>query len=627
MGAPVEIVQAELVSAQRVMTPETPTPSAGQFPSNLASEGPPGLLTKPTGNQGKASEQTSEPSRASSVPSTAPSQQTSRLDRPSTQETEAATSRDQEASTGDLEVDEEESTITETIWRRLRTIFQRHEGSEDRSSTPPGTRATFESTTLQDPSGTDAEASQQENARLTEEKSKMPKKSADVPSEPGASETVQRQYIGGAEGDEAPSDAERPSQPIMGSESKPSGGKSVAPETIQHQRSPEPSLTAITSGGRSQPQNVQAESTEAEMKIEEVKRDIPLPTKAETAEVPEPVHSEERSAPDDKEGKLREALNESAPEPHRLPEVRTTLDDATSAVGRRSERPPLQEVWNVQTRERRQALKSSSPTGSNQTSPTEADVTPQVRQVMRQVTSDRPTRSSIEVIQPRHPRPKTPTNAQLRSSREDQQQPLLENAEPGYEVSQDAVSRRTIQPKHAKPEGTEAQPMHLDVEATREDGETGTRETQTPPTSSGKDQPVMIDTEIGSLPRDLWELIGEPIPVAKEPADSRPTQRERSTETREHNVNGRRPSQVTRERESVEPHIQSNSPTDPLRATEKAGGIAQRAESPTVETPETQPETSRASEDSVDIDELTRRVYDEVRRRLAVELERIRSYF
>jgi hypothetical protein len=56
----------------------------------------------------------------------------------------------------------------------------------------------------------------------------------------------------------------------------------------------------------------------------------------------------------------------------------------------------------------------------------------------------------------------------------------------------------------------------------------------------------------------------------------------------------------------------------------------QRAEAPTdvaAETESQNPETDEGSDGGVDVDELARRVYGEVRRRLAVEMERMRSYF
>ena len=127
-----------------------------------------------------------------------------------------------------------------------------------------------------------------------------------------------------------------------------------------------------------------------------------------------------------------------------------------------------------------------------------------------------------------------------------------------------------------------------------------------------EDQTAMVQTEIGPLPEDLWEILGEPVPTEEVPSDTRPTLMEHRTEER--NID-------------TEPETPPSPLSNLERPTRRPTGVVQRAEAPTTETSETPAETGEKPEDSLDIDELARRVYGEVRRRIDVEFERMRSHF
>jgi hypothetical protein len=174
----------------------------------------------------------------------------------------------------------------------------------------------------------------------------------------------------------------------------------------------------------------------------------------------------------------------------------------------------------------------------------------------------------------------------------------------------------------------DAEPGETPVVRMPEAGETDivsqaqTQETPSPPPPSDTDAPTMVETEIGPLPGDLWELIGEPVPTnetpspAKSPAQPLPDARSE----------GEPP---TRAAPAVEPEAPTPVAPVPSRPASSPTTV-QRAEAPTdveTETESQSPETDERSDGGVDVDELARRVYGEVRRRLAVEMERMRSYF
>lgn len=150
---------------------------------------------------------------------------------------------------------------------------------------------------------------------------------------------------------------------------------------------------------------------------------------------------------------------------------------------------------------------------------------------------------------------------------------------------------------------------------------------------------MMVQTAIGPLPGDLWELIGEPVPSAGEPAEgSREKAREITIETQRPRSQrqgqspdtkpvAERPMRVEAAKAPLKPPTSPPDATSPEHLTIPPATTVQRAEAATDGAMEAQPETEETTDGSLDVDELARRVYGEVRRRLAVELERMRSYF
>jgi hypothetical protein len=608
-----EIVQAEMVSMQRPIMPETQAPTADRLSPGPPPETAPlsSIRTPPkqaaerqlTGGVG-----VSKPSEAPSAPSSSPIPQ-GRLPYASTAEepTVPAPSASAE-SVETLETTEKVSSITEAVWQRLRTIFQRHQGSEDGSSIPSKTELEAEGPTVE-PTISDLERENPGERQGAEASGE----SAIAPPASRLPATVQRQIVEDPKGDRP--NSERRSQAASKLQSSPSDDGTIT-TGLQRQTELESAEWSLSAGVDADPdeitdtQNLPSEPVDAvvETTIGETESDMAssteqnLSAEIHAAEDSERVELEQPTIIGKSKRDRLEITNGPAEKSENQPDTTDIPDDTSRRAEPHRDRPPLHEIWSVQNTAPRSKSASSPPTITSQALPTGTDTTPQVQQVMRQAVSGRPTRSSIEVIQPRRPRPSTlPTEG-----------PRV----PGY---------------------GESRPSSVDSEVGRDiDRETAhQRPTQGENSSSELDErSEMIETEIGLLPEDLWELIGEPTPTKGKVPDSRSTQIERPTETgagklpRERAVPIALPSEGEGlSSETNGPHDQPPSLPAPPAPASGAATIVQRTESSEAETSDTQSEAEEASEGDVDIDELARRVYGEVRRRIAVELERMRSYF
>ncbi len=168
-----------------------------------------------------------------------------------------------------------------------------------------------------------------------------------------------------------------------------------------------------------------------------------------------------------------------------------------------AERKPLQEVWPVQ----RQADTQLTPA---QITPMESEQFPaaedanamlpdlqQIRQIesaLEGVAVSQPTDSQVELITPRRPRPGTPLQAKPVSQPADVPQSTL----------------KTPAEKQEMPEGASPETVVHQTPAASAP--------QTGPVSSAStpaEPPQMVETEIGPLPADLWQLMGAEPPAGR----------------------------------------------------------------------------------------------------------------
>lgn len=316
---------------------------------------------------------------------------------------------------------------------------------------------------------------------------------------------------------------------------------------------------------------------------------------------------------------------------------------------------PLQAVWPVQRLEEPTlspspeppAMSTSVSTSASEPEPLEpvrdkAPETAEIRKALRDVAPGQPTDSSIEIIPPRRPRPASPESFDIA---QDKLRRRVEGLRP--EPAWPERSRRVEGPRPVAPPSGR-QPLAEPGTAPRSPGEATSRsspvqmrpdggsdaaQSRTP--EEGLQEPRLVQTEIGSLPTDLWHLLGQSPPrqsphgVEPEPATSRPapptTDGEAAAKRAVAAAEARPvpPASPTSEQSAT----QGGAPSVIQRRPDEAGvdtGSAAGAEAGGAETETAAPPGERGAAEEPDVDELARRVYAEIKRRLSVEWERVR---
>jgi hypothetical protein len=230
-----------------------------------------------------------------------------------------------------------------------------------------------------------------------------------------------------------------------------------------------------------------------------------------------------------------------------------------------------------------------------------------------------PSDSSIEYIPPRRPHPLSQPTQPAKPANLLQRQP--EDAD-----------------QHTQPVQTEAESRSFESEASFEKVQpfpTGIQEEHSPepvdklpiapalPLQRFKDEsssPEMVGTQIGSLPADLWQLIGENPPAREpsapaaihSPAQSRPKQMQNSA------------SQVMRAPDSSFT-AQADSPSHQSQAIQhQAEPTAAPVQAVAGREPASREDQEEPADQEVDIQELAKKVYSEIKQKLALEWERRR---
>ena len=219
----------------------------------------------------------------------------------------------------------------------------------------------------------------------------------------------------------------------------------------------------------------------------------------------------------------------------------------------------------------------------------------QVSALLQGVTPGQPTDSQVEVVTPRRPRPAVLPPAEVQTSLQDTQ-PIQNGA------------RRVTPPT-------------VDRESAR-----------MPQMPESLDGASLVPTEIGALPSDLWALIGQEAPeIQAVPGIQESPQTQLSQPVPPPVIQRQKGEQPFAEERTQERTTEVNQPgrlieAPPAVITYQAPASVQRVEIDEVSSSvDTREETSEAGNGGApDIDELSRRVYQEVKRRLANEWERMR---
>lgn len=362
---------------------------------------------------------------------------------------------------------------------------------------------------------------------------------------------------------------------------------------------------------------------------------MPPPAPIELAEAPA-----RRTPLDQAEGPTRPASVQ--PRAQSVIEIRvpvpeaTTREVAAAPAATPQMAPPLQDVWAVQR------LPQPARTVSGTAAVPAADrdvqlprsaqepVPDQIVDVLGRVPAGRPTQSTIEIIPPRRPRPLPG----VRQSRRPQQQPRPVRAQ---QPAATLVAEAAAPPEPALLAPETAQPT---LPFARAVAAPQTLPAQTPvaqkPATPGAvpaTAPRTVETEIGALPADLWELIGETPPTPQSVARKLPVEsRTPASKPAPVPVAQTQPSAPgpTLQRSTISTTAQA--PTR-ATATQQSGPVQTSTQQAPASEPAAsepgdaaEPETESTGEPEVDVDKLARRIYAEIRRRLTVEWERARRY-
>lgn len=254
-------------------------------------------------------------------------------------------------------------------------------------------------------------------------------------------------------------------------------------------------------------------------------------------------------------------------------DLETTIEPAPQSL-------PLEAVWPVQRKEETVASPPTTDTAATAESSPPPEAQPeeeQVRSALQRVASGQPTHSSVELVAPRRPRPPAP-------------------------------ARPRGQTKATPPEASQIEPDSIPA------SESPGPVPQASETEPGPETADAVPTEIGPLPADLWQLLGQAPPPSQPAADS-PETVMRAIETAE-----------TTGQASVETSAESVSPpASPPSVQRQAAPVTKAETEPAPGRTEAEAGDKESEPSQVDVDELARRVYSDIKRRLSVEWERVRG--
>jgi len=325
----------------------------------------------------------------------------------------------------------------------------------------------------------------------------------------------------------------------------------------------------------------------------------------------ESIHADLRPATVQKENEpiqKQPAVNQPIQPPRGVIEASTGLEpEYLEGPSQDNELPPeqtlpLEAVWPVQTIQRSPALhEASAPPASTTGQPVREQDIETLRAALDQVAPGKVSESSIELIPPRKPRPvSTQSQPAGKGKHIDHAAPVEQTGDSSAaaQIQREAADRganggNQIDSSAENPAPQAAVPTPMQREVLEGPSQpTGEEPHQTPAQASN-----VVDTAIGPLPGDLWKLIGEPVPRQNLAA----------------------PSVIPSQQSQV-----SRSEAAPAETTT----ILQREPEPSQATPASSASDTAApeqeTEGEIDIDQLAKRVYAEVRRRLSVEWERMR---
>jgi hypothetical protein len=480
-------------------------------------------------------------------------------------------------------VQSQDTETEETTWRRLQSIFRKHQEQETGATTPASApeQAVAENQPGQANPGTVSPSTASNPFRPQEARAGL----SDLPRSPAPSSSAPLQRT-----PESTSGSQPPSQSAI-TEIRKAVPK---PGTAGH------STPRITPQSASQADPPQAVSAEAPT----------LPTAAQPAAEPAaqpPADLEDQSILTDPSVLTDESV---------LSDVTGGMS-GTDLPGPAIQRLPLESVWPVEAAYSPSAYQPpalrSAPETALPSTPATAEVET-VRGALGQVRPGQATDSSIELVATRRPRlPKIPPGAEAQAVQKAPSQAVDAGLERSAMVSAELAGpgmanietgawtapaiQRDVSPGAAAPVEASAEPAHTPA-------------------------PESVPTPVGPLPADLWKLIGQPVPGQEpeaQPGIEQPTADAGAAAARpDTTISQPAEAQIANHEYPSFQWIQ-RSAAEEEDETSQASSASERAS--TAQLP-ARAENHPAAEP--DVDQLAKRVYAEVRRRLQQEWERLR---
>jgi hypothetical protein len=499
------------------------------------------------------------------------------------------------------------------VWKRLQTIFRKHE--EKRRE------AEAQEETLADQTAAGEEAPENDEAAPEKKDDREPRLASELPEQAAPADaalalgTTSTTHTTNTPHTSATEEPEK--QAIE--ESLPDRPAPIQ-RTSQEKLAPPGPGAAQDNPHPPQVESAQAESvtdkTNAAVPTRQPVKTLPEPEETRTARTefypPQAAAKEEAGAHD--EG---EALLESAPDGEivNAPVGQQPGESTAETLQAEDQRPktvqplPLEAVWPVQRQSgqpAQQDIFSDEGSGAEKSLSSEKvaaaleilgqEAHAQVREALREVSPGKPSESSVEVITPRRRRPAF--EQELGIGPAEKLAPRAQNQThsiQGIEKEQADIERTAPVPGIESP-ARDFEPVPEEM-------------VMAPEEIPGIEHRL---TEIGPLPVDLWTLIGE-SPGAAQPqstqaaspaASGKPVQRES------------RPPQYGQKMPEALTGFVQRQPAEQSAADSASAGTAGSAGGPEARGGQPQAE--------IDMDELARRVYGEVKKRLALEWERMR---
>lgn len=282
------------------------------------------------------------------------------------------------------------------------------------------------------------------------------------------------------------------------------------------------------------------------------------------------------------------------------------------------QRSPLEDVWPVEHTDISRQV-SGKPIRTSALEPLEmqsdGEDARQVQGALASVAVGQPTDSSVELITPRRPRPKS--SMQLTPS--DDQKPLLTKDE--IELAGNDV--------HAPPISAKSSLQRQPLAAKNKSGPADQTGASTTPHTE-RPHPVMIPTEIGPLPADLWELMGEKPPATLAQTAAAPPVVQAFTETGSEPQHAESPvGQLTRTSPElpalVQREVQIGQVDSSVRTVDQPGNETQTGQGQTPAQYPGQNQNQAGVLSPALIERLAREVYAQIKRRFNFERERLRK--